>query len=125
MLFNWLEYKALAEYVAQLDIKNRSFSQESLYRCAISRIYYASFCSIRSKAEKRINYKRCKEDAHKHLIDFLSKYGNQECKEISQELDRLRQFRVDSDYIDERILNIDIKYKTALSSAENIINKQF
>ena len=94
--------------------------EESCYRTAIGRIYYSIFLKIKDKMEKQGDFIRYKYSdgknfgEHEILLKFLLTKGGEFTK-LSNNLEKLRNLRVDSDYkIDKEVFESQVKLAKAL-----------
>jgi uncharacterized protein (UPF0332 family) len=122
MTFDWRQYLTLAK---NLCTNSHDFpNQEACFRVAISRAYYAAFCTARNYAKNydRLSLQRTGED-HRLVKDHYS-FANdsntqqkRKREQIGINLDRLRNLRNKADYDDifPRLEN-EAKYAIALSS---------
>lgn len=118
MPFNWREYLALAEHMqGQSGV---GFGQEATARCAVSRAYYAAFCSARNHAQIDTGFvlTGTAED-HGRLTEHLRQHGR---AGEARRLKRLRQWRNQCDYADE-ISNLPSLLSSALSQARDMISR--
>lgn len=71
---------------------------EAQCRTAISRAYYAVYCTARDKlAESQIQLSKS-ADTHEQVRNYFNLSGDYDSKKIAAELDRLRVLRNNSDY---------------------------
>ena len=99
MSFNWAEFLTLAD--ALLRDPNSPGPEEAALRSAISRAYYAAFCSGRNFARDKENFvpQGTAED-HKRLSVHFRKNRDRTRKKIATDLNRLRDYRNRADYDD-------------------------
>jgi uncharacterized protein (UPF0332 family) len=122
MTFDWRQYLILAENLCTNfhDFPN----QEACFRVAISRAYYAAFCTARNYAKNydRLSLQRTGED-HRLVKDHYS-FANdsntqqkRKREQIGINLDRLRNLRNKADYDDifSRLEN-EAKYAITIST---------
>jgi uncharacterized protein (UPF0332 family) len=98
MNFNWREYFTLAEGLkAQPNLLG---TPEASFRSAASRAYYAAYqCALEYACTE--GFEPCYgDDSHKKLQKYFSTHSspNQAHKDISLQLNRLRDIRVKADY---------------------------
>ena len=118
MSFDWSEYLHLARQLAE-----NPTSREASLRSAISRAYYAAFCTAR-------NHLRDKESraipggaqVHRYVREQFQNSADSARKAIGVNLDRLRSFRNKTDY-DDAVTGLPSVAAVALSLAEQIIDK--
>jgi uncharacterized protein (UPF0332 family) len=98
MNFDWKDYLKVA--VILHDGASKAKLEEAMYRIAISRAYYAAFCTARNhKIDKGAEMPF--EDAHKFVVDGFRYSKKEEERAIGQRLHRLKNMRVQADYDDE------------------------
>lgn len=116
MTFNWYEYLLLAQHLNTTDAFHYP---EALQRSAVSRAYYAAFCSAKEHAELKTK-KRFSSgpDAHREVRAYFRKNHRDN---ISDNLNDLRILRNGCDYQNE-VKNLHIIVKTAIQLAEGIIS---
>lgn len=117
-IFDWLDFKEVADKLAEYD-------DEKYIRSAIIMYYYAIFSAIR---EYLINVKNQYQfidnrDVHKRVWKFLLKYGNDNEREVGEFLGKVRGVRNHAnydkkygyDYFQEQLSNI-------LMRIDNVVN---
>jgi hypothetical protein len=116
MAFNWYEYLELARLLqGQLPIRG---SQEAAFRSAISRAYFGAFGFVRNYARDHLGFQpRQDPDDHGRLRAFLKKGKT---RKLASQLDRLRQWRNDADYLDDPPPDLALVVATALATAEAV-----
>ena len=99
MSFNWSEYLWLAN--ALLSDPNSPGPEEASFRSAISRAYYAAFCSARNFGRDRREFVP-QRDARDHwlVINTFSNSYDRDRRKIGLDLDRLYTHRCLADYED-------------------------
>jgi len=124
MSFNWSEYLNIArELAGQATVLS---STEAKKRCAISRAYYAAFCSAR-------NYLRDKDndlnipvggDVHGYVRRQFKTSKDKVRKEIGEDLARLVAKRNLADYKDDitSLANLDSETYFALNCSQEVIS---
>jgi len=97
MSFNWGDYLALADTLARQS--GSPGPEEAALRSAISRSYYAAFCSARNAAEtrKEITPSKTGKD-HELVIRHFEKSHDLHRRKIGMNLRRLRDNRNHADY---------------------------
>ena len=118
MRFDWREFLNLAYFLGgEKDIR---YSQESAYRSAVSRAYYAAFCYARNYARDNEGFtpSRSAKD-HKNLREHFRRTGK---IEIASKLEELSQWRRNCDY-DDIIDNLQVIVENALKNAKAIIKE--
>lgn len=99
MSFNWSEYLQLAQELVQTA--SRTPHQEARLRCAISRAYYAAFCSARNHLRDRENHTiPLTGQAHMYVINAFRRSLDPARVRLGLDLDRLRIDRGRADYRD-------------------------
>ena len=116
MTFNWNEYLLLAQYLNT----NSTFNYpEALQRSAVSRAYYAAFCSAKEYAEIKFKIKFLPDsDIHQEVRKTFKK--NQR-DDISDNLNDLRILRNKCDY-QNNVQNLHTIAKRAIQLADNTIS---
>jgi hypothetical protein len=111
MAFDWKEYVELSRFLQQQA--GIGIDQEALHRSAISRAYYGAFCYARNYARDWLGFHpRYEAEDHGRLRAHLKKSKRWR---VSEKLERLRDWRNESDYQDE----LDFDAQSAVSSALN------
>lgn len=119
MSFNWSDYLILAQNLAG---KTSLQCQEAGFRSAISRAYYAAFCSARNLLIQKGYNISSSSKTHKEVQDIFMNRGDITSKEIQSNLDRLRKDRNDADYEDQFPGKLDKKTISDLFFAQRIID---
>lgn len=114
-MFDWVEYLNLASELVNRD-------DEACQRSAVSRAYYAVFCTARDKFQNRGEFHPGRTaDDHKDLWDALRNDYDMQRRQIGLEGNRLRGKRNKADY-DNSVNNISVFAKTAVESAQETFN---
>ena len=118
MRFDWTQYLFLAQ---ELTKGSRSSSNhEAMLRTAISRAYYASFCSARNfLIDDKKKVIPTTGEAHGIVKEIFNGSTNIMELDIATDLDRLRIDRNKADYDDE-VLGLDSMSEFALKLCQNI-----
>ena len=117
MPFDWREYHAVAQYLQTQS--HRTFSQEAAHRCAVSRAYYAAFCHTRNYAKDHYGFLPSNQhDEHRLVREYFQRRGD---IAIARDLDLLRQWRNQCDYIDN-ISNLSLMVIGAIAGAQRIFD---
>ena len=96
MSFDWAEYLALARHLLQPG--TTTVSAEAALRCAISRSYYAVFCSARNYLRDRGLYQPTYDyKDHGRVPKSMTNHG---FPHLATDMNRLRQRRIAADYQD-------------------------
>ena len=123
MSFDWAEYLDVAKSLFGQSATTPS--REAALRAAISRAYYAAFCSARNHLRDRDNVQDIPLDgrAHFDVPDRFQQSDAVERKRVGTDLHRLRLARRDADYYDELPAGTDIqkKVREVIARAENLI----
>ena len=119
MSFNWSDYLILAKNLAG---KTLLPCQEAQFRSAISRAYYAAFCSARNLIIQKGDTISSNSKAHKEVQSFFEKRKDIISKEIQSDLDRLRKDRNDADYKDKFPGKLNEKTTFDLYFAQRVVN---
>lgn len=118
MAFDWREFLGLAR--ALTGRTGWGYSAQAADRTAVSRAYYAAFCWARSYAESRLGFRRTgKAQDHIGLRRHLVRQGK---PQVASHLNRLRGWRNNCDY-DDQVTDIDNLAKTALKTADKVIEE--
>jgi hypothetical protein len=125
MAFNWTEYLTLAKFLQGDD--RVSYSEEAARRAAVSRAYYAAFCSARNYACCHLSFPSSKKGKdHRDLIMHFKiiEMIDPRISGIADNLAELRQWRNSCDYDDEMLVLTDLSslVKSALDDAQEIID---
>lgn len=97
MRFDWSEYLQLAEEIGQ-DAEQSELEQ-ARRGCAISRAYYAAFCSARDLLESRGDYSAFGDGRdHEGVARTFDRAPSVERQRVGQELYRLKDHRTKADY---------------------------
>ena len=123
MSFNWSEYLNIARELA--GQATASSSDEAKKRCAISRAYYAAFCSAR-------NYLRDKDndlnipvggDVHGYVRRQFKTSKDKVRREVGEDLARLAIKRKNADYEDiVPLRNLGDETYVALNWSQEVIS---
>lgn len=121
MSFNWDEFLTLAE--ALVRDPNSPGPEEASLRSAVSRAYYAAFCSARNLARDRreITLTHTGRDhwlVQKHFQDSPHPTRRQ----IGTSLDRLRDYRRQADYKDDLDGSAVSQAIFSIKVARNVLN---
>lgn len=118
MTFDWSEFLTLARTLTGTHGINR----EAADRSAVSRAYYAAFCSARNYAEARLGFQaRHTAEDHGLLREHLARLDN-DWPRLAEILDELRKWRNRCDY-DDFVANLQILTNAALQNAEEAVRK--
>lgn len=116
MAFNWADYLSLAQSLHTQS--NLNTSQEAMFRCAVSRAYYAAFGHARNYARDRHGLVlRYNGDDHSLLRRH---FQTRRQRGVADKLEDLRQWRNLCDYEDS-INNLPVMLTKALEEAEKVI----
>lgn len=126
MPFDWTDYLVLARSLN--GEKEITCSEESQHRSAVSRAYYAAFCSARNYARDHYGFEpRYVADDH---VNLQREYKNAardldgERKEqillIASQLEHLRTWRNRCDYDDDHP-NLPVTVRSAIREAQRLI----
>jgi uncharacterized protein (UPF0332 family) len=121
MSFDWADYLRLAESL--VSNPNSPGPEEAALRAAISRAYYAAFCSARNLAESRGEMIRARRSTdHWQVIDHFQDTPEFVRQQIGADLGRLRRFRNNADY-DDRLKDPPLTVaRLSVSIAHGILN---
>lgn len=123
MSFDWSEYLHLARSLVGQSASLPS--QEAALRAAISRAYYAAFCTARNHLRDRENVLHIPLDGRAHFDvpeEFL-KSASAARRRVGEDLHRLRLARRDADYYDVFPVTTDIARKAleVIARAERVV----
>ncbi len=118
MPFNWIEYLELAKSLHTQQGKN--YSQEAVFRSAVSRAYYSAFFFF-------FNFARDHEGFYpsNNVFDHTAvkiHFSNQRRPDIARELDILRKLRNRCDY-EDKVDDLSELFIDAIQYAQEIIDK--
>jgi len=115
MTFNWSEFLLLARSLVQ----ETTGTGEAAYRTAISRAYYAAFCTARGYAQEHLEYMvRGASDDHFLLREHFRSNG---LTDIVTRLDQLRRWRNQCDY-DGTLYNLPTIVPIAIRMAQEVLD---
>lgn len=111
MAFDWNDYLTIAEtFKTDTDGQTESNSVEAKRRVAISRAYYAMFHLAVNYAKTNLGYTPRQygpNQAHSDIQGvYRRQFGNVDHQEIKQILSRLHKARIDCDYKDKDLGNL-------------------
>lgn len=112
-MFDWLEYFDLARNLARQD-------NEASQRSAVSRAYYAIFCSARNRLRWEGESIPRTGEAHRIVWDQFEKNAEKMRRKIAQDGKRLKHKRAKVDYDDE-VMNLGYLVQDAMKTADNLI----
>lgn len=118
--FDWQEYLKLASFLKSWS--GPEFDGEAARRCAVSRAYYAAFCTARNYAARQWGFVPKKQGVdHKRLREA---FRDNRRPRIAQQLDRLRQHRNNCDYEDDlKGADLRVMADTCIGAAEAVVAK--
>jgi len=99
MSFDWSQYLNLAQKLAGQEVT--APGREAELRCAISRAYYAVFCSAKNHLRDREHLSIPRARVHSYVIDQFKDSPDSARIQLGQDLDRLRWDRNKADYDDD------------------------
>jgi hypothetical protein len=118
MAFDWKEYVELSRFLQQ-QVGNGG-NQEARFRSALSRAYYGAFCFARNYARDWLGFQpRYEGEDHGRLRAHLKKSKRWR---VSEKLERLRDWRNESDYRDELTFDSQSALGFALNEASYIFS---
>jgi len=119
--FDWSEYLNLARELA--GQATSISSNEAKRRSAISRAYFAAFCSAKNHLEYKDHNAKIPPggEAHGYVWRQFKESDNQLRREVGEDLNRLNTHRGKADYA-PTISKIDDTTFTALLIAENVLS---
>lgn len=113
-MFDWIEYFDLACSLAQRE-------DEASQRSAVSRAYYAAFCSARNKLRREGLQIPETGEAHRLVWERYESHTDKDRRSIGQNGKRLKRQRTKVDYDDE-VERLDQVVKDAMTKAEHLIS---
>jgi len=113
-MFDWFEYFDLARNLARQD------NNETSQRSAVSRAYYAIFCSARNRLLWEGESIPKTGEAHRIVWDQFEKSAEKGRRKIAQDGRRLRRKRTKVDYDDE-VVNLGYLVQDAMETADKLI----
>lgn len=114
MSFDWSQYFVLAEHLAEQD-------DEASRRSAVSRAYYAAYCSARNwlQANEPDLGRAPPGESHRYIWDRYQRGPHRIRVRIGAEGNRFRSERNRADYTDA-VYHLDRLVETALARARTI-----
>jgi uncharacterized protein (UPF0332 family) len=112
-MFDWAEYFELAKELAQRQ-------DEASQRSAISRAYYAAFCSARNRLRGQIVIPQTSE-AHSMVWNQFQESPAREQRQIGQLGRRLRHARTEADY-DDSVPELPKVVENAIATAGKLLS---
>jgi uncharacterized protein (UPF0332 family) len=118
MIFDWYQYLVLAEYL--YDNRDTFPDREACLRAAISKAYYAAFCSARNYARDfdRLVLDESAQD-HGSVKKHYIRAPDPKNRQVGNLLDRLRDSRNQADYSDT-IDKLDELAKASISQSKQV-----
>jgi uncharacterized protein (UPF0332 family) len=118
MTFDWYQYLVLAEYL--YDNRDTFPDREACLRAAISKAYYAAFCSARNYARDfdRLVLDESAQD-HGSVKKHYIRAPDPKNRQVGNSLDRLRDSRNQADYSDT-IDKLEELAKAAISQSKQV-----
>lgn len=120
MSFHWGDYLTLAESLVSDPAAPEP--REAALRAAISRAYYAAFCSARNlaKSQGEIVPTRTASE-HELVIVHFRGSSDPRRRRIGADLGRLRKYRNNADYDDQLAGDPLAKAKLSVATARNVL----
>jgi hypothetical protein len=116
MAFDWKEYFHLARFLSQFGA---GFTQEAVFRSAVSRAYYAAFCYSRNYARDRQGFSPTHTSKdHERVRTHFKKQGR---ADIARHLETLRQWRNRCDYNDI-VSDVSSLLQSAIARAQKVLD---
>jgi uncharacterized protein (UPF0332 family) len=118
MTFDWYQYLVLAEYL--YDNRDTFPDREACLRAAISKAYYAAFCSARNYAKDfdRLVLDETAQD-HGSVKKHYIRAPDPKNRQVGNSLDRLRDSRNQADYSDS-IDKLEELAKATISQSKQV-----
>jgi uncharacterized protein (UPF0332 family) len=121
MSFNWFDFLTLAD--ALLRTPSSPGLEEASLRSAISRAYYAAFCSARNFARDRGEIAPTGTGRDHQLVkNHFSTSPNRIRRKIGADLDRLRRRRNRADYTDVLVGRPVPLARSSVAMAQDVLN---
>jgi hypothetical protein len=121
MSFAWAEYLALAE--ALFRARATFADEEACCRAAISRAYYAAFCTARNHARDNEGLTLPRSDrgrVHQVVINYYNQHAHRQHRVVGWNLSQLRHRRNQVDYDDPNLQRVDVVTRHALNQARQV-----
>lgn len=120
MPFDWTKFLELTRFLQSYS--GSEIDEETAYRCAVSRAYYAAFCYARNYAEANLGFVRSKtREDHVRVRKVLTLQGKRKMTDSAAKLDRLGRWRGQCDY-DDSVLNLPTILKSAIEEAQSVLS---
>lgn len=120
MNFDWYQYELVAHYIAGGRVDPESIEDEARFRVAISRAYYSALHTARDYIEIHLGLiLREGNSVHTQVINTYRDDDDPIYIEIGENLNRLKQLRVEADY-DKTVYDIRTKTKDAFVYVRSI-----
>lgn len=120
MSFNWVDFLTLADALSRTP--NTPGPEEAALRSAVSRAYYAAFCSARTTARDKEGFVPTgSPEDHRLLRNHFRARGDRVRRKISTDLERLRDNRNRADYDDLLVTGPAALAQSSVAVARNII----
>lgn len=121
MSFDWFDFLALADALSRNPTSPGP--EEASLRSAISRAYYAAYCSVRNFADARGEILlRGKASDHWLVINHFRRSPDASRQKIGNQLDRLRRRRNKADYDDVLVARPVLLARASVAVARNVLN---
>lgn len=125
MVFDWNEYLVIAEKLKiDTDRQSAGAFSEAKQRTAISRAYYAVYHLAETYAKAKLGYVPNQYGRNQYHTDVRGVYrgqmGNPDHQEVGKMLARLHKARIDCDYKEAGLGNIQHLLTSVLIDANNI-----
>lgn len=120
MTFRWADYLTLSQKLVAAPLDGL---EEATFRCAISRSYYAAFCTARDWAQEHDQLKLTRSAADHGDVERHFRFSNdRERQKIGNWLKRLYSSRATADY-DTNVVISPSSANAAVEEAKNILDK--
>ena len=118
---DWFAYLSLAKKLAEPEEGLSHYEKVARQRSAISRAYYAVFCTARDMFDPEYKYRAPADgSSHAKLWKRLKKDPDrQECRYIGEHGSRLGEYRRQADY-DCYVTDLPYVVEAAIASAEDL-----
>lgn len=126
--FEWILYLVLAKELLVFNSLEQKLNtneniKEAYYRTAISRAYYAAFCTARNYLRDTLQLNISKVDIHSFVItEFKEQRKLKNYLKISNTLFSLRKYRNMADYDDICKIGLDRIAQQAVKDSEMVID---
>ena len=120
MTFTWADYHTLSQNLVATPPNGL---EEAAFRCAISRSYYAAFCTARDWAKERDQLTLTRSAADHGDVERHFRFSNdRERQKIGNWLKRLYNSRATADYDTSAVINAALA-AASVQEAQNVLDE--